>query len=213
VKVALGFKAHSGWAALVVIGDSGKELQVVERGRLELVDSDSSWAKQPYHAAEDLDPKSAQKLVKRGTDAAYQGAQRELLATVKSLRKQSHEILACVVLVPSPMPAWSVAEILAVHIRMHKAEGVLFPDALGRAADKCGLNLITIPEKQLSEYAEKVLATPLNDLTKQITKLGKTVGPPWGKDQKNAALAALIGLKSVSTASRGPSSRRAKPNR
>ena len=195
MKIALGFKAHSGWAALVVIGDSGKDLQVVDRRRLELVDGDSSWAKQPYHAAEDLDPKSAEELVKRGTEGAYQTAQREMLATVKSLRKQAHEIVACVVLVPSPMPPWSIAEILAVHFRMHKAEGVLFPEALASAADKCGLNLIRVPEKQLGEHAEKVLATSLQELTNQILKLGRTVGPPWGKDQKNAALAALVGLK------------------
>jgi hypothetical protein len=195
VKVALGFKAHSGWTALVVIGDSGKELQVIDRRRVELVNSASSWAKQPYHAAEDLDPKSAQKLVTKGTEAAHHAAQREMLATVKSLRKQAHEIVACMVLVPGPMPPWSVAEILAVHFRMHKAEGVLFPEALANAADKCGLNLIRVPEKQLGEHAEKVLATSLSDLTNQILKLGKTVGPPWGKDQKNAALAALVGLQ------------------
>ena len=201
MKVALGFKAHSGWAALVVIGDSGKEFQVIDRRRLELVNSDSSWAKQPYHAAEDLDPKRAQKLVKKGTEAAYQTAERELLATLKSLRKQNHEIVACVVLVPSPMPEWGVAEILAVHFRMHKAEGVLFPEALAAAAEKCGLNLIRIPEKQLNEEAEKLLASPLTDLTKQVVNLGKTVGPPWGKDQKNATLAALIGLRQTPGAS------------
>jgi len=199
MKVALGFKAHSGWAALVVIGDSAKELQVLDRRRLELVDSNSSWAKQPYHAAEGLDPHEAQKLVKRGTEAAYRNAQREMLATIKSLRKNEHEILACAVLVPSLMPEWSVAEILAVHFRMHKAEGVLFPDALASAAEKCGLNLIRIPEKQLSEEAEKLLAAPLTDLMKQVMKLGKTVGAPWGKDQKSATLAALIGLKQTSS--------------
>jgi hypothetical protein len=193
VKVALGLKAHSGWAALVVIGSSGKELQVVDRRRLELVDK--SWAKQPYHAAESLAINEAQKLIKRATDAAYQCAQRELLSTLKSLRQHEHEILSCAVLVPSPMPEWSVAEILAVHFRMHKAEGVLFPDALADAAEKCGLKLVRIPEKQLSEEAEKRLAVPLTDLMKQVMKLGKTVGPPWGKDQKNATLAALIGLK------------------
>ncbi len=201
MNIALGLKAHSGWAALVVIGEAGGEFQVVARRRLGLINSDSTWAKQPYHAAEDLVLLDAQKLVKRGTDAAYQGAQREMLATIKSLRQHEHKILACVVLVPSPMPAWSVEEILAVHFRMHKAEGVLFPDALASAAEKCGLNLTTVPEKQLSEHAERVLATPFNDLTKQILKLGKTVGPPWGKDQKNAAVAALIGLKGRSISS------------
>ena len=114
---------------------------------------------------------------------------------MRRLRKQEHEIVGCAVLVPNPMPEWSVAEILAVHFRMHQAEGVLFPEALGRAANECGLNLITIPEKLLSERAEESLAAPLSDLMREATMLGKTVGPPWGKDQKNAALAAMIALR------------------
>ncbi len=198
MKVALGLKAHSGWAALVVIGNSGDELQVIDRRRIELVEArDSHWAKQPYHAAEALDPQPARDLVKRATEAAYRIAGREMRATVKRLRKQEHEIVGCAVLVPNPMPEWSVDQILAVHFRMHKAEGVLFPEALAGAADQCGLNLITIPEKLLTERAEKSLATPLSGLTRKVTMLGKTAGPPWGKDQKTAALAAMVALHST----------------
>jgi hypothetical protein len=196
VKVALGLKAHSGWAALVVIGIAGREFEVIERRRIELVEErDSHWAKQPYHAAEGLDPKAAREIVKRGTEAAYRIAQREMRAAVKLLHAREHQVVACAVLVPNPMPEWSVAEILAVHFRMHKAEGVLFPDALAKAAEMCGLNLVAIPEKLLSEHAEKLLATPLSDLIRKITMLGKSVGPPWGKDQKNAALAAMVALQ------------------
>jgi hypothetical protein len=196
MKVALGLKAHSGWAVLVVIGNSGNKFQVVDRRRIELVEErDSAWAKQPYHAAEGLDAEQARLLVKRGTAAAYRIAQREMRAEVKRLREQEHEIVACAVLVANPMPEWSVAEILAVHFRMHKAEGVLFPDALARAADMCGLNLIRIPEKLLSEHAEKTVATSLNGVMRTVTTLGKTVGSPWGKDQKNAALAAIVALQ------------------
>jgi hypothetical protein len=38
MQVALGLKAHSGWAALVVIGQTDDGLAVVARRRLELVD-------------------------------------------------------------------------------------------------------------------------------------------------------------------------------
>ena len=196
MNVALGLKAHSGWAVLVVIGNGGDEFRVIDRRRIELVEErDSPWAKQPYHAAEALASDDALDVVRRGTEAAYRIAEREMKATVKRLREQQHKIAACAVLVPNPMPKWSVAEILAVHFRMHQAEGLLFPEALTKAADKCGLNPIAIPEKQLSEQAEKVLTTPLSGLMQQVMKLGKSVGAPWGKDQKNAALAAMVGLK------------------
>jgi hypothetical protein len=92
------------------------------------------------------------------------------------------------------MPDWTVDEILAVHFRMHKAEGVLFRDALARAVGACGLRLLRVPEKQLDVYTERALATSVNKLRNTIASLGKSVGPPWGKDQKEAALAAMIAL-------------------
>jgi hypothetical protein len=93
------------------------------------------------------------------------------------------------------MPDWTVDEILAVHFRMHKAEGVLFRDALTRAAGSCDLRLVRVPEKQLDENAERALGASMNSLRKTVASLGKSVGPPWGKDQKDAALAAMIALQ------------------
>jgi hypothetical protein len=196
VKISLGLKAHSGWAALVALGSDDGEVRIVDRRRLELVAAaDAVWAKQPYHAAEGLDPDQARKVVQRGVEAARRLARREVQAAARRAHEAGHEIAACAVLVGEPMPDWSVEEVLAVHVRMHKAEGVLFRDALVRAADACGLKLVAIPEKSLMGHAEKVLTTPVKTLMKRIATLGKSVGPPWGKDQKDAALAAIIGLQ------------------
>ena len=195
MKVAFGLKAHSGWAALVVVGLAGNGFHVVDRRRIELVeDEDAPSAKQPYHAAEGLHGEAARDVVARGVEAARRSAVREMQAALSRSRELGHEIVACAVLVADPMPDWSTDEILAVHFRMHKAEGVLFPDALVQGARACGLNVAVIPEKQLSEHAQGSLAGPLSRLMKRIETLGKSVGPPWGKDQKSAALAAMIGL-------------------
>ena len=196
MRIALGLKAHSGWAALVVLGTRDGELHVMDRRRLELAEeTDAQWAKQPYHAAEGLRSDEARKVVQRGVAAARRLAVREMRAAVKRARDAKHEIVACAVLVAEPMPHWSVEEILAVHFRMHQAEGVLFRDALARAADACGLRLVAIPEKLLTEQAELALATSASALMKRIATLGKSAGPPWGKDQKDAALAAMIALQ------------------
>ena len=195
MNVALGFKAHSGWAALVAIGISGGEFQVIDRRRLELVEPrDSAWAKQPYHAAETLEPKAARDVVKRGTVAAHRIALKQMHAAVQGLEKQSHQIVACAVLMPGPMPEWTTEEILAVHFRMHKAEGVLFPDALANAAEACALKLVAIPEKTLTQVAQKTLGKSASELTRRVAAHGKAAGPPWTKDQKNATLAAMVAL-------------------
>src|SRR5260370_11709532 len=115
MKVALGLKAHSGWAALVAIGKSGGDLKVIDRRRIDLVDH--VWAKAPYHAAEKIAPDKARALVKRGTEEADRVAEKALRAAVENLAE--HDVVACAVLTPNPMPDWTTDEILAVHFRMH----------------------------------------------------------------------------------------------
>jgi len=193
MRVAFGMKAHSGWAALIVVGKRDGNFLVVDRRRIELVEDE--WAKQPYHAAEDLKPDAARDLVERGVEAARWIGVREMQALVKRERERENEVTACAVLVVDPMPDWSVEEILAVHFRMHKAEGVLFRDVLVYAAKECGLRLVEIPEKTLTPHAESALRTLAGSLAKEIARLGKAAGPPWGKDQKDAALAALVALR------------------
>ncbi|MBI2994409.1 MAG: hypothetical protein HYY48_09595 [Gammaproteobacteria bacterium] len=193
MKVAFGMRAHSGWAALVVVGKRDGNVLVVDRRRIELVEDE--WAKQPYHAAENLKPDAARDVVKRGIAAAHRIAVRAMRAAVKQEQERENEVTACAVLIANPMPDWSTQEILAVHFRMHKAEGVLFRDALVRAAEACGLRLVAIPEKLLTKHAERALRTPASGLVKKIKALGKPVGPPWGKDQKDAALAGLVALQ------------------
>jgi hypothetical protein len=191
-EAAFGLKAHSGWTALVVLGTVDGNLQVLERRRLELVEEE--WQKQPYHAAEEVNAAEALTVVKSGIKAAKRIALREVQRAVQQAREYGFEVRGCGLLVGSPMPNWSVVEILAVHFRMHKAEGVLFREVLRDAALTCGLRLAEVPEKALLEHAESALATKASTLLQTIAALGKSVGAPWGKDQKDATLAAMIAL-------------------
>ena len=102
-------------------------------------------------------------------------------------------------LVGSGMPGWSTAEILAVHVRMHKAEGELFRNALVEGARACGFELITLPEKAAFDDAARRLGFTSTGLDARIAALGKAAGPPWGQDQKEAAAAALVALGHAET--------------
>ena len=65
----------------------------------------------------------------RGVEFAGAARSERFAAQNRSL-ESGHEIVACAVLVPTPMPDWSIDEILAVHIRMHKAEEYSSPTPL-----------------------------------------------------------------------------------
>src|SRR5262245_34246153 len=183
-------KAHSGWAVLVSVGVGGAAPRVIDRRRVELVEEE--WAKQPYHAADGLKPEDARQMVARGTESARRNALREVRAALARETGRGNQVEACAVLVGEPMPDWSTDQILAVHFRMHKAEGARFPDALVRAARACGLRTLEIPEKQLMKQAQAALSMTPASLLAKVTLLGRPLGPPWARDHKDAALAALI---------------------
>lgn len=192
MKVAFGTKAHSGWAALVVLGQRDGDVVLVDRRRIELVEDE--WAKQPYHAAEDLKPDAARDLVERGVEAAHRKAVREMRAAVE--RERGNEVTGCAVLVGDPMPDWSTEEILAVHFRMHKAEGELFRDVLVAAAEACKLPVAKLPDKSAMDSAAAALGIKRARIEAALAKLGKMAGPPWRSEQKEAAVAALVALES-----------------
>jgi hypothetical protein len=196
MRIGVGFKAHSGWAALVAIGGSDGETRVIERRRIELTEPNTlAWAKQPYHAAQGLPSEEARKLVDRGVAAAHRVALQEMRALAGRWRNSGHDVIGCGILSGPPLPDWTTGQILAVHIRMRRAEGALFPAALAHAANACQLNRIIIFQSALNAPDESLdFAAAAN----QLAALGKAVGPPWGADQKSAALAAMIVLRKYS---------------
>ena len=196
MKVAFGLKAHSGWAALIVLGVDDDHFEVIDRRRIELVEEE--WAKQPYHAAEELEAKEARQVVRRGISAAHLHAKRTIRDSVKRAEKQGHRIVGCAVLMGASMPDWTVEQILAVHFRMHKAEGVLFREALAAAARHAKLKVVEVPDKTLDEFAVQSLGISSSKLAERVSSLGKSIGAPWGKDQKEATVAAMIALQKFS---------------
>jgi hypothetical protein len=138
---------------------------------------------------------------------AHDMAERGIDAAAASLAQAGHRVVRCGVLVGPPLPPWSVEDILAVHVRMHQAEGVLFREAIVAGATTCGLPLVQLREKSALEDAADALRMTAGDLAACLQALGRSAGPPWGQHQKEAAAAALAALAGVSAAPRPPATR------
>ena len=195
MRIAIGLKARTGRAVLVAVGGSVGEPQLVERSQLPLL-PDGAFA--PYHAAQKLEPLEAHKSVARSIAAAQELATSGIGEAARRLVEAGHDLRGCAVLVGTGMPGWTTDEILAVHVRMHKAEGELFRDVLVSGAHACGLALATLPEKSALDDAARTLSLTRTQLDARLAGLGKSAGPPWGKDQKEAAAAALVALAQAS---------------
>ena len=190
MHVALGLKARTGRAILVAIGGS-QQMHVLKRTELRLL-PEGDFA--PYHAAEGLPSAAAQESVARSIASAHRPAEEGIRSAVDALASAGHKVCGFGVLVGMGMPPWSTDEILAVHVRMHQAEGELFRDVLAAGARACGFTPTTLREKAALEEAASMLGLSRTDLETRLVALGKTIGAPWGKDQKEAAAVALVAL-------------------
>jgi len=194
-RAAVGFRAHSGWAALVAVAGPLRSPIVIDRRRIELVEP--GIPKQPYHAAEKLGLKEAENLVRRCTDTARILARRALRAVVDEMREKGrHDVVACGLLLGSGRPLTTLAATLASHALIHTAEGELFRDALRDASQHCGLPVTGVKERELFTCAAAKLRVPANELLRRVTEMGTAIGPPWTEDQKHAALAGWLALVS-----------------
>ena len=194
MRVAIGLKARTGRAVLVALGGDLHEPQLIERSQFRTL---PEGAGATYHEAEGLDPEGARESVRRSIESAQRLATNGIRDAARRLVKAGHEVAGCAVLAGTGMPEWSTEEILAVHVRMHKAEGELFRDVLVAGTRACNLELTTLRDKAAVEDATKMLGLTRARLDAHLVRLGKSAGPPWGKDQKEAAAAALVALKRV----------------
>ena len=183
MRTALGFRAHSGWAAMVAATGTLDAPRVLDRRRIVIADADVPGARQPYHAAAGLPFTAAEALVRNAVESSRALAAEAIAAAVKSLESRGCEVAACAVLMGSAKPLQELGRILSSHALIHTAEGHMFRDALLFGAQNRGLWVEGIPEKELDRAS-----------LKRIDSLGRLLGPPWTQDQKYATLAALIAL-------------------
>ena len=193
-EAALGFRTHSGWAALVAIAGPSHSPSVVERRIIQLADPTIPGSKQPYHAAEPLKFEDAEKLLKRCLERTYALAEEALRTAVEGLQKKGHAVTGCGLLLASGRTLPSLAGILASHAMIHAAEGELFRNALAKASEQCGVLLLGVKERELFSRAKNDLHFSNAKIEQQLANLGKSIGSPWRQDEKYAALVAWLAL-------------------
>src|ERR1700733_1720386 len=193
---ALGFRAHSGWTALVALSVSKGVPRVLARRKVHLVEIFIYKFRQPYHTAKRLSPDEGRAFVAQIQAKARRLAYRAIRDLEVNLKAQGYRLTRCGLVLASGRPLPRLAQILASHALIHTADGELFRGALLHAGARCGLGRATVREKELLSEAGGVLRLKPNDLTQQIADLGREIGPPWSQDEKFASLAAWMTLAS-----------------
>ncbi|HMD87410.1 MAG TPA: hypothetical protein VKO18_22200 [Terriglobia bacterium] len=191
---ALGFRSHSGWAAVVAVsGWPGKPV-VLERRRIETADTAIPGSKQPYHAGERLEVERAEELIRQCRDGSTRLAMRAVSDLVAQLQQNGATVVGAGILFASGRPLPNLAATLRSHALIHTAEGEFFREVLVRASEHCSLHVTKLKEREVWDQATRVFRLPAADLQERIGGLGRSLGPPWRQDEKLASLAAWIAL-------------------
>ncbi len=88
-----------------------------------------------------------------------------------------------------------LAAVLRSHPLIHTAEGALFRQALASACEDRRVTVISVREREVWLSAADAWELKESELRKQVDGLRKSMGPPWGSDQKTAMAMALLALR------------------
>lgn len=177
---------------MVMVAGSPGSPDVLRRRRIEIADRAIPGSKQPFHHAKELGIEKAQAYLDECAESSGGLARHALETAIADLR--DFKVGACSILMSSGRPASSLEAILASHAAIHTAEGDFFREAVARAAKSFRLRCEKIKEKELLASAKAAFG--MADLEERVNAMGKSTGPPWRQDEKYAALAGWLALRS-----------------
>jgi len=176
-KAVAGISDHAGWAVAVCVANG----EVIDRRRIELIEP--GLPNMPYHHdAQGLPADEAEALIERVRRSA-------VLCARHGLEALPAGIYAIAIRKRPPLPA-TVAERIADYHAQTRADGVMYRDALAETAQALGWSVVEYGVKTVFREAAEALG--LGDISPRLGEIGKALGPPWQKDHRLAAAAAIV---------------------
>lgn len=187
--VALGIKSHTGWAAVVAVAGP---TEIAANRRIDVATTFNEGA--VYHKGQELPFERAESLV-RSSEEKFERLAREALSELAAeLRAADCEAVASGIVAGGGKPLPPLASILKSHALVHAAEGDLYRRVFARASEASRIPVVSIPANELERRTAAALRIAPAELATRVAALGKVYGPPWARDQKEAAMAAWIAL-------------------
>ena len=195
-RAALGLQMHSGWVVLVAVSGPPQAIEILARQRIVTANPEMPGTIQPYHHAMNLKLAEADKHLANCAAASTRLAVAAIAALVEELNARHYHVVGSAVLLASGRPLPQLEKILASHPLIHTAEGEFFRHTVSQACEELELPVTAIRQRDLDERAKAAFGKAATRVQQSIASFGSSIGPPWTKDHKTAALAAALMLAS-----------------
>jgi hypothetical protein len=190
LPAVLGVADHSGWAICVTVAAIGGLPAVVDRRRIELIEP--GVPSQPYHhEAVGMPLPKAETLVARVRDSVMRTTLERLTGLCASMLPR-YSIVAMTLRNPTlGFVPITVAEAHQSRHVMVRADGMMYHDAVSQAAHRLGLALERHERGAEILSAAKRFGVRVAKVEHFLRSAGTSLGPPWQKEHRQAAAAAL----------------------
>jgi hypothetical protein len=189
---AIGFATHTGWVAAVALKGGRQEVAVAGKARIVMADRFEEGA--VYHASEGRPPAEAEALIRKTEARCLRRGTKGLADLLTDLRAAGCTAVTGAVVAGGGRALPALETILRSHALIHAAEGELYRRLAVRMCEELEIPVMLVARKELPARAAAALRCTPAQLAARLALLGKSSGPPWARDQKESATAALLAL-------------------
>jgi hypothetical protein len=189
---ALGFRVKSGHAVAVALAGPSASPVLLARIDVALSDAAVPETKQPYHA-ELGTARENPEAIPRLVAIVRQCARASIEELFADTRLAATSCRGAALVVGSLIDPEKVGN---PHIRAHAREGRLFRESVEEALRAKHVEVAVILEKALASEAARELARSENEIRRMVAAIGRGRDGPWRSDEKAAATAAWVILRS-----------------
>ena len=165
---------------------------IADRRRIIIIEPTMIGTKQPYHFAATLPIQEAERHLQNWAAISERLALKAIREVLEAVSARNYAVVGCAMLLASGRALPALPNILASHALVHTAEGEFFRRAVREACEYSDIPVAGFRERELGERADATFGKDASRVRRRISDLGRTVGPPWTQDEKNAALAGLM---------------------
>lgn len=187
----LGFRPHTYWTSAVAVAGDVDAPQIVHRRRFEFAGPGERFI---YHQAAQAGVAAAPAMIERAKAVSTSNVADEIRALAADLQRQGFEVRAAACAASVAKLPERLADILAVHARLHAAEGDLCRQVVADGCAAAGLEVRRVVERELADLVADRLGVTASDVGVRLKSMGAALGPPWNADYRLASLAAWLQL-------------------
>lgn len=190
----VGASDHCGWAILMTVAGDGT---FIDRRRIELLD-DGLPIFPHHHDGQGIPIDQAVALVERVNRSAEACAK----ASLETLAASVSMKIAAIAIRKNPSLPDTIAERITNYRAQTMADGVMFRNALAKAAEARGWSVHWYEAKHV--MAEAASALGRKSIDALLDETGDALGTPWQKDHRQAMAAAIAASGDVRITPRKP---------